>query len=127
MTASNGLDPTDTEVYTTESRFNLIVQRGRELPRVSDSDAAGTPGGQIDSDGVEDGVVTLDDSALWLIDNPVLVASGTTLKVGPGAVVQFWGSQPDDAYAVFENSYLQVEGTLDVEGTATAPVTLKPS
>jgi subtilisin family serine protease len=127
MTASNGLDPTDTELYTTESRFNLIVQRGRELPRVIDSDVAGTPGGQIDSDGVEDGVVTLDDSALWLIDNPVLIASGTTLKVGPGAVVQFWGSQPDDAYAVFENSYLQVEGKLDVEGTATAPVTLKPS
>ena len=38
MTGSNGLDPDDDAVYTTESRFNFIVQRGRELPRVIDSD-----------------------------------------------------------------------------------------
>ena len=37
MTATNGLDPNDTNTYTTTSRFNLIVQRGRELPRVIDS------------------------------------------------------------------------------------------
>ena len=117
MTATNGLDPNDSNTYTTTSRFNLIVQRGRELPRVIDSDAPGTDGGLIDTDGVEDGVVTIDDSTLWLIDNPVLIASDTTLKVGPGATLQFWGTQPDDTYAVFENTYLQVEGTLDVEGT----------
>ena len=29
MTARNGLDPDDTVVYTTTSRFNLIVQRGQ--------------------------------------------------------------------------------------------------
>ena len=40
---------------------------------------------------------------------------------------QFWGTQPDDTYAVFENTYLQVEGTLDVEGTVDQPVVLKPS
>ena len=127
MTATNGLDPNDSNTYTTTSRFNLIVQRGRELPRVIDSDAAGTDGGLIDTDGVEDGVVTIDDSALWLIDNPVLIAEGTTLKVGPGAILQFWGTQPDDTYAVFENSYLQVEGVLSIEGTAGSNATLKPS
>ncbi|EHQ56736.1 subtilisin-like serine protease [gamma proteobacterium HIMB55] len=127
MTATNGLDPNDTSTYTTTSRFNLIVQRGRELPRVIDSDAPGTDGGQIDTDGVEDGVVTIDDSTLWLIDNPVLIAEDTTLKVGPGATLQFWGTQPDDTYAVFENPYLQVEGTLDVEGTVEKPAVFKPS
>ena len=127
MTATNGLDPNDSSTYTTTSRFSLIVQRGRELPRVIDSDAAGTDGALIDTDGVEDGVVTIDDSTLWLIDNPVLIAEGTTLKVGPGAILQFWGTQPDDTYAVFENSYLQVEGLLSIEGTANANVTLKPS
>ena len=30
-----------------------------------------------------DGVVTIDDSARWIIDKPVLVAGGTTLKIGP--------------------------------------------
>ena len=127
MTATNGLDPNDSSTYTTTSRFNLIVQRGRELPRVIDSDAAGTDGGLIDTDGVEDGVVTIDDSTLWLIDNPVLIAEGTTLKVGPGAILQFWGTQADDTYAVFENSYLQVEGVLKVEGSANSRPTLRPS
>ena len=127
ITATNGLDDSDTTTYEFESRFSLIVQSGRELPRIIDSDVAGTPGGQIDTDGVEDGVVTIDDSVLWLIDNPVLVAKGTTLKVGPGAILQFWGTQPDDAYAVFENSYLQVEGSLQVAGTETSPVIMKPS
>jgi subtilisin family serine protease len=127
MTATNGLEPNDSNIYTTTSRFNLIVQRGRELPRVIDSDAPGTDGGQIDTDGVEDGVVTIDDSTLWLIDNPVLIASGTTLKVGPGATLQFWGAQPDDTYAVFENTYLQVEGKLDVEGNVEKPAVFKPS
>ena len=127
ITATNGLDDSDTTTYEFESRFSLIVQSGRELPRVIDSDAAGTPGGQIDTDGIEDGVVTIDDSVLWLIDNPVLVAKGTTLKVGPGTTLQFWGTQPDDAYAVFENSYLQVEGSLQVAGTETRPVVMKPS
>ena len=127
ITATNGLDDNDTSTYEFESRFSLIVQSGRELPRVIDSDAAGTPGGRIDTDGVENGVVTIDNSALWLIDNPVLVAEEITLKVGPGAILQFWGTQPDDAYAVFENSYLQVEGSLDIEGTEFSPVTLKPS
>ena len=34
MTAKNGLDPDDSSTYTTTSRFNLIVQRGRELPEL---------------------------------------------------------------------------------------------
>ena len=87
----------------------------------------GTDGGAIDSDGVVDGVVTIDDSARWIIEYPVLVEEGTTLKIGPGAIVQFWGSQSDAAYAVFENAYLQVDGELIVEGTAEKPVTLTPS
>ena len=127
MTATNGLDPDDTALYTTESRFNLIVQRGRELPRVIDSDAEGTAGAALDTDGIEDGVVTLDDSALWLLDNPVLIAEGTTLRVGPGATLQFWGTQADDTYAIFENTYLQVEGVLDVHGSSDNPAVLKPS
>ena len=41
--------------------------------------------------------------------------------------MQFWGSQSDAAYAVFENAYLQVDGELVVEGTADKPVILTPS
>ena len=117
MTASNGLDPTDTTSYTTTSRFNLIVQRGRELPPIIDGDAVGTPGGNLDTDGVEDGVVTLDDSALWLIDRVVQVMDGTTLRIGPGAQVQWWSSESRAPYGVFEPSILYVYGMLDIAGS----------
>jgi hypothetical protein len=33
--------------------------------------------------------VTLDDSALWIVQKPVLVAENVTLKVTEGAIMQF--------------------------------------
>ena len=42
MTANNGLDPDEDSTFTTTSRFNMLVQRGRELPSIIASDAAGT-------------------------------------------------------------------------------------
>ena len=101
MTATNGLDPSDPTQYSFESKFNLIVQRGRELPSIIDSDTVGSAGGELDTDGVVDGVVTLDESALWIVDKPVLVAKNTTLRIAPGAQVQFWSSLPDEAYTVW--------------------------
>ena len=38
MTAGNGYDPADPAPYTFVSRFYLIVQRGRELPRIISQD-----------------------------------------------------------------------------------------
>ena len=105
----------------------MIVQRGRQLPSIIDTDAVGTDGGNFDTDGVVDDVVTLDDSALWIVDKPVLVGNNVELKITEGAQVQFWSSLPDDAYAVFQNAYIQVEGTLNVIGTAARPVRLAPS
>ena len=127
MTAENGLDPTDATSYSFTSTFQLIVQRGRELPSIINGDAAGTDGGNVDTDGVEDGVVTLDSSALWIVDKPVLISKGTAVKVTEGAQIQFWSSLPDEAYTVWRTAYIQVEGSLDIEGTATNPVTMFPS
>ena len=127
MTASNGLDSEDATSYSFESKFQLIVQRGRELPSIIASDAAGTDGGNIDTDGIENGIVTIDDSALWIVDKPILISEGTTLKVTEGAQIQFWSSLPDNAYSVFRSAYLQIEGVLDLEGTAEKPVSLFPS
>ena len=84
MTAENGLDPADATTYTFTSKFSLVVQRGRELPSILDGDAAGTEGGNIDTDGQADGVITLDSSALWIIDKPVLVSKGTNVKITGG-------------------------------------------
>ena len=127
MTAENGLDPDDATNYSFTSTFELVVQRGRELPSIINGDAIGTDGGNVDTDGVEDGVVTLDSSALWIVDKPVLISKGTVVKVREGAQIQFWSSLPDEAYTVWRTAYIQVEGSLDIEGTAINPVTMFPS
>ena len=127
MTASNGLDPDDSATYTTTGTFELIVRRGRELPSIIDSDAAGTDGGAVDTDGVEDGVVTLDDSTLWIVDKPVLVGRDVEVRFTEGADVQFWADKPDDAYAVYRDAYIQNEGTLTIQGSVERPVRMAPS
>ena len=127
MTANNGLDTDDERSFMTTSTFNLIVQRGRELPSVIGLDTPGTPGGNLDTDGIEDGVVTLDDSALWLVERPVLVAQGAHLRVGPGAIVQFGNNQSDSVYASENSVYLQYDGYFEVTGSPEKPVVLKPS
>ena len=127
MTAENGLDPNDSSSYTFTSTFNMVVQRGRELPSFVDGDATGSVGANFDTDGVENGVVTLDDSALWIVQKPVLVPENVTLKISKDAQIQFWSSLPDSAYAEFQYAYIQVEGTLDIEGTNDSPVRMFPS
>jgi len=124
MTAENGLDPDDASSYSFSSTFSLVVQRGRELPSIIDSDAAGTDGGNLDTDGTEDGIITLDASALWIVDKPVLIGTDITLKVTEGAQMQFWSSSPDAAQVAWRPAYMHVEGTLDISGTATNPVKL---
>ena len=85
------------------------------------------PWRNLDTDGVEDGIVTLDDSALWLVEKPVLVDRGAHLRIGPGAIVQFGNVQSDSVYAEIQRAFMQYEGRLEVAGTAERPVTIKPS
>ncbi|MDC0173000.1 S8 family serine peptidase [Gammaproteobacteria bacterium] len=127
MTAENGLEPNDGTSYSFTSSFELVVQRGRELPSIIDSDAAGTDGGNLDTDGTEDGIITLDSSALWIVDKPVLVGDDVTLKVTDGAQMQFWSSSPDATQTVWRPAYMRVEGVLDIKGTAGSPVQMFPS
>ncbi|WP_353497656.1 S8 family serine peptidase [Vibrio sp. CB1-14] len=127
INSQNGLDNQDTTNYQSSSVFQIQVNRGIHLPSILDSDAPGSDGGLLDTDGVVDGVITLSDQALYIIDKPVLVAKDTTLKLGEGVHVQFWGSQPDDTYAQFRNAYLQVEGSLIAEGSVENPVVMAPS
>ena len=127
ITAENGLDPTDTQTYSTASRFNLKVQRGRSLPSIIASDAEGTPGGNIDTDGIVDGIVTLDDSNLWLIDQPTLVAEGSELRITSGAIVQWSPETSSKVYGEVRAPYLQVEGQLTVVGSEDDPVIFQPS
>jgi len=106
ITAANGLDPADQTVYTFESRFTMTVQRGRVVPAVI----------------AEDMTLTKDD--FWIVAGPVLVESGVTLRIGAGAQV-LWGSAGSLApFATPALEYIQVEGTLLVEGSAEEPARL---
>ena len=127
MTAENGLDDSDSTVYEFEEQFFYSVQKGRQLPNIINSDVAGTPGGNLDTDGVEDGVVTLDDSSLWIVDHNVLVDDDVTLKFTDGAYVQFWSSQPDTPQTPLKPAFIRVEGRLEVESEPTNRVVFKPS
>jgi len=109
MTARNGLDPTDTTVYTFVSRFSLIVQRGRELPDVISED------------------MVLSEDYFWIVPGPVLIESAVTVTVTEGTQIQ-WGSEnPSDPYSTPSSPYLQVEGALFIQGTDERPVELFPS
>lgn len=127
MTAENGLDDTDDTVYSFDEQFFYSVQKGRQLPNIIASDEAGTTGGNLDTDGVEDGVVTLDDSSLWIVDHNVLVDDDVTLKFTDGAYVQFWSSQPDTPQTPLKPAFIRVEGKLVVEADPTNRVVFKPS
>jgi hypothetical protein len=107
MTAYNGFDPTNTTPVVTQSRFELLVTNGRELPRIVSQDTNLTP------------------DVLWVIAHPVLVEAGVTLRILPGTRVIFAFRPPASVYQQPEVPYLHVNGALDIQGTSTAPVELR--
>lgn len=109
MTARNGFDASDTTVYTFTSRFELIVQRGRELPRIISSD------------------MTLTKDDFWIVDGPTLIEPGVTVTVGPGTKVQWGSADPNAPYSSSTPPRLQVEGSLVAVGTYQDPIDFFPS
>jgi hypothetical protein len=110
LTCRNGMDSSDPTVYTTTSRFSFIVQHGRALPSVIAND------------------MTLTADYFWLVPEPTLISEGVTVRIRPGAQLSFGAPASS---GVYENTsgyaWLQVQGSLFVEGTASAPVELFPT
>jgi len=109
LTATNGYDPTDLSSYVTESRFELSVVNGIELPRIVAHDT------------------TLTSDTLWIVRHPVLVPQGVTLTVLPGTTVEFAIGEAASPYSQVELPYIQVEGTFLVQGVEGNPAEMKPS
>jgi subtilisin family serine protease len=103
MTADNGYDPGAGSV-TSSSRFYLLVQRGRELPRVITQD------------------MTLTKDDYWLVPSATLIPEGVTVTVTEGTQIQFFSADPSDPYAIPLFVQIQVEGNLFVQGTISEPV-----
>jgi subtilisin family serine protease len=106
ITARNGLNTGDTTTYTKVARFFLIAQNGKQLPSIISED------------------MVLNSDTYWIIDGPVLIPSGVTLTITEGTQVQFWSGDPQKVYTSGMTPFLQVEGTLRVEGTLVNPVHL---
>lgn len=105
MEAGNGYNPADPNApYTFEARFNLIVQRGTELPRIIDSD------------------MVLTKDYYWLVPDSTLIEDGVTVTVTEGAQLQFWSGDPADPFNGNPDPYLQVEGSLRAHGSDSEPV-----
>ena len=107
MTAENGYDPDDPNTpYTFVSRFYLIVQRGRELPRIISED------------------MVLSKDYFWIVPDQTLIESGFTVNVTEGTQIQWGAPDPDDPYSSSLTPRLQVEGSLLVIGSPNLPVEL---
>lgn len=111
ITYENGLDENDNTIYTTEVKppITIVVRRGTVLPNIIRED------------------MTLTKDHYYIIPNSMVVMEGATLTIEEGTQVQFWCSDPEDAYADTAITYLKVEGSLLCEGTEEEPVRLFPS
>lgn len=99
----------DRPTYTRVDRFEYVVQRGKNIPRVI----------------AEDTVLSAED--LWIVGGPVLVEPQATLTIPAGTQVQ-WGTVSDDPLNPGpQTGSLIVRGALRVEGTEDNPVELFPS
>jgi subtilisin family serine protease len=106
LTCRNGLDAGDTATYTSVSQFFLIVQRGRELPRIISSD------------------MTLTKDYYWLVPDATLVESGVTFRATEGTQIQFGGITPNDPYNEGVEPLIQANGTVILQGSASEPIEL---
>ncbi|MHB1038240.1 MAG: Calx-beta domain-containing protein [Pirellulales bacterium] len=99
----------DHTAMTRVSRFEYIVQRGKNIPRVISTD------------------LELTAADYWIVGGPVLVESGATLTIREGTQIQ-WGAISDDPYNPGpQQGYIIVRGALSILGTEDRPVNLFPS
>ena len=108
ITAKNGLDERDSNLYSSSASYTLTVQNGVALSGII----------------IED--MTLTNDKLWILENNVLIPEGVTVTVEPGARIQFWSADPNNKYGANANVYLQVEGRFIAEGTEEQPIEMYP-
>ena len=108
ITAKNGLDERDGNLYSSSASYTLTVQNGVALSGIINED------------------MTLTNDKLWILENNVLIPEGVTVTVEPGTRIQFWSADPNNKYGASANVYLQVEGRFIAEGTEEQPIEMYP-
>ena len=108
ITAKNGLDERDGNLYSSSTSYTLTVQNGVALSGIINED------------------MTLTNDKLWILENNVLIPESVTVTVEPGTRIQFWSADPNNKYGASANVYLQVEGRFIAEGTEEQPIEMYP-
>ena len=108
ITAKNGLDERDGNLYSSSASYTLTVQNGIALSGIINED------------------MTLTNDKLWILENNVLIPEGVTVTVEPGTRIQFWSADPNNKYGANSKVYLQVEGRFIAEGTEEQPIEMYP-
>lgn len=108
ITAKNGLDERDSNLYSSSASYTLTVQNGVALSGIINED------------------MTLTNDKLWILENNVLIPEGVTVTVEPGTRIQFWSADPNNKYGALSDVYLQVEGRFIAEGTEDNPIEMYP-
>ena len=108
ITAKNGLDERDGNLYSSSASYTLTVQNGIALSGIINED------------------MTLTNDKLWILENNVLIPEGVTVTVEPGTRIQFWSADPNNKYGANAKAYLQVEGRFIAEGTEEQPIEMFP-
>lgn len=108
ITAKNGLDERDGNLYSSSASYTLTVQNGVALSGIINED------------------MTLTNDKLWILENNVLIPEGVTVTVEPGTRIQFWSADPNNKYGANSKVYLQVEGRFNAEGTEEQPIEMYP-
>ena len=108
ITAKNGLDERDGNLYSSSASYTLTVQNGVALSGIINED------------------MTLTNDKLWILENNVLIPEDVTVTVEPGTRIQFWSADPNNKYGANANVYLQVEGRFIAEGTEEQPIEMYP-
>lgn len=108
ITAKNGLDERDDNLYSSSASYTLTVQNGIALSGIINED------------------MTLTNDKLWILENNVLIPEGVTVTVEPGTRIQFWSADPNNKYGASANVYLQVEGRFIAEGTEEQLIEMYP-
>ena len=107
--AENGLDDRDETRYTSFATLEVEVRRGVILTKSISKD------------------MTLEADNYYIIPNFLQIEKGVTVRVEPGTQIQFWTDDPHDSYADRGVVYLDVRGTLLLEGTEEEPIEIFPS
>ena len=109
LSARNGYDPVDLEVYSTQQRFKIQVQSGSQIPTIVSSD------------------LTLTKDKFWIAIRPILIEKGATVTVEAGTQIQLGGPDPKTVYRdPFGRAFIQVEGKFETQGTLDELVSIFP-